>query len=170
MKKVEDGLYVSVDYTATLKNGRVLDSTMGYLPMEIKMGADNLVGPLKEALVGMALNEKKVVQLSMEEAYGAHDEDAVYTYLRSEIPDGVEPKIDDIFTLKDSEGKEIPARFIHVDDEKVVIDLNHPLAGEVLTVDLEVVNISETPTQGPSDPAAGKNTILRTPDKGSGWH
>ena len=170
MKKVEDGLYVSVDYTATLKNGRVLDSTMGYLPMEIKMGAENLVGPLKEALVGMSLNEKKVVELSMVAAYGERDEEAVYTYLRNEIPEGVEPKVDEIFTLKDSEGNEIPARFTHVDDKKVIVDLNHPLAGEMLMVDLEVVNISETPTQGPSDPAAGKNTILLSPNQGPGWH
>lgn len=170
MKKVEDGLYVSVDYTATLKNGRVLDSTMGYLPMEIKMGEDNLVGPLKEALEGMGLNEKKVVELSMEGAYGIRDEEAVYTYMRNEIPEGVEPKVDDIFTLKDGDGNETPARFTHVDDEKVIVDLNHPLAGEVLTVDLEVVNISETPSLGPADPAAGKNTILLSPEQGPGWH
>jgi peptidylprolyl isomerase len=150
MEKVENGLFVSVDYTLKLENGEVVDTTLGHLPMEIKAGEGKLLKRFEEALLGMSLNEAKTITLSPVEGYGEKDPDAIHSFTKEEIPEGFNPEAGQIFTLKAPDGREVPARVVHVDGEKVILDLNHPLAGENLIFDIQVVNISATPTQAPT--------------------
>jgi peptidylprolyl isomerase len=147
MNKVSDGLYVSVDYKGTLQDGQVFDSSEGRAPLEIQMGAGQLIAGFEKALLGMALNEKKTFTLSPQEAYGDVDEDRKHTFARSDIPAEMDPQVEQTVGLTTQDGQQIPARIIAVDEEGVTVDLNHPLAGQSLTFDIEVVGISEAPTQ-----------------------
>ena len=151
MKKVEKDLFVSVDYTLKLENGDIIDTTLGHLPMEIKAGEGKFLQRFEDALLGMAINESKTITLSPSEGYGEKNPDAIHTFTKDEIPEGFAPEEGFVFTLNAPDGGEIPARVIHVDDEKIILDLNHPLAGENLIFDIQVVNISETSTQAPAD-------------------
>ena len=98
-------------------------------------------------MMGKSLNEKKEFTLNPEEAYGLRDENQVHAFPRSELPAGVVPKVGDNMILSTPEGRQIPARLIKMDDGNLTFDLNHPLAGESLTFAIEVVGISDTPTQ-----------------------
>jgi peptidylprolyl isomerase len=149
MKNVENGHFVSVDYTGTLANGEVFDSSRGRRPLEVEMGAGQMIKGFEAALMGMALNEKKVFTLSPEEAYGAHNPELTYTFERSDLPAEAEPKVGDTVSLSTQDGRQIPARIAQADEQEVVVDLNHPLAGQSLTFDIEVVGINETRTQAP---------------------
>lgn len=151
MKTVKDGLFVSIDYTARLENGDILNTTLGHLPLEVKIGAGNLTKSFEDALLGMKLNDARTITLSPEDAYGERDEEAVYAYSKTEIPPEVKPEVDQIFTVSAPDGRKIPARITRVDADEVVVDLNHPLAGKTLIYDIQIVNISETPTQAPSE-------------------
>ena len=147
MDKVSDGLYVSVDYKGTLQDGQVFDSSEGRAPLEVQMGAGQLIEGFEKALMGMALNEKKTFTLSPEEAYGKVDENRKHTFSLNEVPAEMNPQVGQTVGLTTQDGRQVPAQIIAVDDKGVTVDLNHPLAGQSLTFEIEVVDISDTPTQ-----------------------
>jgi peptidylprolyl isomerase len=149
MKKVEDGMYVSVNYTGTLANGDTFDSSEGRPPLEFKTGAGQMIKGFEAAVMGMSLNEKKVFTLDAEEAYGQRDENRTHDFPRAQIPPEITPEIGQTLALTSPEGQNIPARIVAMDDDTVTFDLNHPLAGQSLTFEIEVVGISDTPTQQP---------------------
>ncbi|MGD9107539.1 MAG: peptidylprolyl isomerase [Desulfobacterales bacterium] len=155
MEKVENGIFVSVEYKGILENGQVFDTSHGRQPLEIQMGAGHLIKGFESELMGMALNEKKVFTLAPEDAYGQRDENQTHSFSRSEVPSGMNPKVGMTIGLTTPEGHQVPARIVHLDDEKLTLDLNHPLAGESLTFEIEVVGISSTPTQTPMSCGAG---------------
>jgi peptidylprolyl isomerase len=147
MDKVSDGVYVSVDYKGTLQDGQVFDTSEGRPPLEVQMGAGQLIKGFENALMGMVLNEKKTFTLPPEEAYGQVDEERKHTFSPGDVPDGMNPQVGQTVGLTTQDGRQMPARIVAVDDAGVTVDLNHPLAGEALTFEIEVVGISATPTQ-----------------------
>ncbi len=147
MQKVENGLFVSVAYTGTLDNGEVFDTSEGRHPLEFQIGSGQLIKGFEDAVIGLSLNDKKEFTLQPDEAYGQRDDERVHDFPRTELPTGVDPKVGDTVSFSTPEGQQIPARLIKMDDVNLTFDLNHPLAGESLTFAVEVVGISETPTQ-----------------------
>jgi peptidylprolyl isomerase len=109
-----------------------------------------MIKGFEAAVMGMSLDEKKMFTLSPEEAYGERDESRIHEFPRAEIPPEITPELGQTLALTSPEGHHIPARVAAVDDEKVTFDLNHPLAGQSLTFEVEVVGISDTPTQQPA--------------------
>jgi len=141
MKIIEKDDVVQVHYTGTLADGEVFDSSQGREPLEITMGQGQLISGFEDALMGMAVNEKKTFTLEPEQAYGQRDESAVRDYPRAQIPPEIDVQIGQILGLSSSQGQQIPAKVVELDEEKVTLDLNHPLAGESLTFEIEVVGI-----------------------------
>lgn len=151
MEKVESGKYVCVDYEGRLDNGEVFDSSQDSQPLELKMGSGQIIKGFEENLIGMGLREKKVFTLSPEDAYGVRDENQLHTFSREEVPAEMKPEVGEMIGLQTPDGQQIPATIAEANDEKIVVDLNHPLAGKALTFEVEVVGISDTPTQEPRD-------------------
>jgi peptidylprolyl isomerase len=147
LETVENGKFISVEYTGTLDNGRVFDSSKGHQPLEIQMGAGQLIRGFEAQLMGMALNEKKVFTIASEDAYGSRNDDLVQSVPRSHVPPEMDLQIGMVVGLSTPDGRQMPARVVNLDDEQVTMDLNHPLAGESLTFEIEVVGISSVPTQ-----------------------
>ena len=151
MKKVENGIFVSVDYKGTLQNGEVFDTSSGRQPLEVQIGAGKVIKGFEEALLGMSLNEKKSFTIEPEDAYGQRDESLKRVFARAEVPPEIDLQVGQIVGVRSQEGQQIPASIVQVDDENVTADMNHPLAGEVLHFEIEVVGISSTPTQDPDE-------------------
>jgi peptidylprolyl isomerase len=149
METVQDGLFISVAYKGTLANGDIFDSSEGRQPLEIQMGAGQLIKGFEAALAGMSLNEKKTFTLSPDEAYGHRNDEMMHTFSREEIPPEMNPEAGQTIVLTTPDNQQIPAQITEANEEKVVVDLNHPLAGESLTFAIEIVGISETQTQQP---------------------
>ena len=147
MEKVENGLYVSVDYKGTLQNGEVFDSSQGGQPLEVQMGVGQLIEGFERELMGMSLSDKKKFTLDPEDAYGQRDDSLTREFARDDFPPEMEPQVGMTIALQTPEGRQMPAQITHLDDEKLTVDLNHPLAGESLTFEIEVVGISHTATQ-----------------------
>jgi peptidylprolyl isomerase len=147
LEKVENGHYISVEYTGTLGNGQVFDSSEGRQPLEVHMGAGQMIKGFEAQLMGMTLNEKKEFTIAPEDAYGLRNADLMQSIPRSEVPPEMDVEVGMVVGLVSPEGNQVPARIVHMDDEKLTMDFNHPLAGESLTFAIEVVGISNTPTQ-----------------------
>jgi peptidylprolyl isomerase len=147
LEKVENGTYISVEYTGTLGNGEMFDSSNGRQPLEVLMGAGQVIKGFETQLMGMALNEKKVFTLSAEDAYGPKNSELMQSVPRSEVPPEMDVQVGMTVGFITPDGHQVPARVIQIDDEQMILDLNHPLAGEALTFEIEVVGISSTPTQ-----------------------
>ncbi|MGD2097883.1 MAG: peptidylprolyl isomerase [Desulfobacterales bacterium] len=155
MAKVENGDFVSVHYKGTLQSGEVFDTSEGRHPMEVEMGAGQVITGFEKALLGMAVNEKKVFTLDPEEAYGHRDESLAHSFARSEVPAEMDVEVGQTVALSSPEGRQVPAQIVEADDQKIVVDLNHPLAGKTLTFDIEIVGINDSPTQQPAGCGTG---------------
>jgi len=151
MEKIENGIFVSVDYKGTLRNGEVFDTSSGRQPLEVQIGAGNVIKGFEEELLGMSLNEKKSFTIEPEDAYGQRDESLKRVFARAEVSPEIDLQVGQIVGIRSQEGQHIPASIVQVDDENVTADMNHPLAGEVLHFEIEVVGISSTPTQDPDE-------------------
>jgi peptidylprolyl isomerase len=147
MEKVKAGLFVSVHYTGKLQNGEVFDTSEGRHPLEVEMGEGQIISGFEKALMGMSLNQKKIFTLDPEDAYGQRDESLTHSVPRADVPPEIDPAVGQSVALASQKGQQVPAMITEVDDQKVVLDLNHPLAGKTLTFDIEIVGISATPTQ-----------------------
>ena len=130
MKKVENGMFVSVDYKGTLKNGDVFDSSHRRQPLEAKMGEGHLISGFENELIGMSLHEKKTFTLEPEEAYGQRNENLRQNFPRADVPPEMDPQVGLTVSLYSQEGKQISAQIVYLDGEKVTVDMNHPLAGK----------------------------------------
>jgi peptidylprolyl isomerase len=155
VKTIETGHFVKVCYTAKLEDGEVVDHTDKCNPIEIEVGAGNLIKGFEDALLGMELNEKKTFTLPPEEAYGMRDEELEQTFPRSELPADFQPGIGEVVVLENQEGGQTLATVKHSEAESLVVDLNHPLAGKTLTFEIEVAEINDQPSPAHSTCGSG---------------
>ena len=146
MRKVEEGNYVKVHYTGKYADGEVFDSSTDCQPIEVQMGGHSVIAGFEDALLGMTLNEKKTFTLEAAEAYGEREEGLEQTFNRSDFPPEFEAEVGQIIILQDPEQGQYPAVVKNIEDGRIVLDLNHPLAGRDLTFDVEIVEISDQPT------------------------
>jgi FKBP-type peptidyl-prolyl cis-trans isomerase SlyD len=140
---VQDGLVVSIHYTLTLDDGEVVDESTADDPLLYLHGADNIIPGLEKALTGMAVNDSKRVTVSPEDGYGEYDEEAVEALPRNLFPDDMELEPGIVLGLRDEDGNVFDAVVVEELEEEVVLDFNHPLAGENLHFDVKVVSIRQ---------------------------
>jgi peptidylprolyl isomerase len=110
-------------------------------PMEIEVGGEAFFPQVEEALVGMAAGDKKIITVKSDDAFGAYDAEQVSAVPRDQFPDDIDPQIGDNFELVNDEGDGMVVTVIDVNDSEVTLDANHPLAGENLIFDVELVEI-----------------------------
>jgi peptidylprolyl isomerase len=147
MSKVQDGNFVQVHYTGTLENGDVFDTSKDRGPLEFQMGSGQIIPGFEQHVRGMAVNETKSFSLPPEQAYGQRDEGLLREFPRSQTPEGFDPQVGQTVALMTEQGQQIPATVTEATSEKVVVDLNHPLAGKTLKFEVTVEGFSDEPTQ-----------------------
>jgi len=138
---VKKGDKVKVDYTGTLEDGTVFDTSEGKHPLEFEVGSGQLIKGFDNAVEGMEKGQEKEITLKPAESYGDVNPALVKKVPRSQLPEGQEPKPGMPLFLKTPDGKQFPAKINEVTDQEVTIDLNHPLAGKTLTFKIKLVEI-----------------------------
>lgn len=140
---IADKRVVSIHYTLTNEDGQTLDTSTGRAPLTYLHGARNIIPGLETALAGKDVGDQLQVTVPPEEAYGEFDEELVQT-VPHEAFDGVEDvKPGMQFEARSPEGGAQVVVVKEVGDEGVVIDGNHPLAGQVLHFDVTVEEVRE---------------------------
>ena len=133
---VQSGDNVSVKYTGTLDDGEVFDSNVDRPgTLDFTVGAGQMIAGFDAAVVGMAVGDTKTVRLEPADAYGEYDDTLLLEIPRANVPEGVTAGQQ----LRDSLGRTVVV--LEVRDDVVVIDQNHPLAGQALTFEIEMVGI-----------------------------
>jgi peptidylprolyl isomerase len=139
---VKYGDTVKLEYIGTLDNGETFDTSLGEEPLAFTLGEGEMVPAFETAILGMKVGEYKTFTIPAEEAYGPYYEDLVLEVPRSMIPSDVVPKVGVQLKQVQEDGTEIIATITRVTEETVTLDANHPLAGEDLTFEVELLDIS----------------------------
>jgi FKBP-type peptidyl-prolyl cis-trans isomerase SlyD len=137
--KIKDGVVVSLNYTLRLDDGEVIDSSEGDAPLEYLHGYGQLIPGLEKALVGLTIGDRKKVVVPAAEAYGDVDMEAFEIVPRSMFPDDLELEEGLELSLRDVETDEpFDASIAEIRENEVMLDFNHPLAGETLHFEVHV--------------------------------
>lgn len=170
MSRVKAGDRVKIEFTGRLDDGTVIDSTRPQEcdseecgpecgcgpeecddsecgcggeagPMELTIGAGDFFCQIEEALIGMAPGETKTVTIPAAEAFGEYDDEQVFVVERSDMPADLNPEVGAELVLTNDDDESMEVVVVATDEKTVTFDANHPLAGEDLIFDIELVEI-----------------------------
>jgi peptidylprolyl isomerase len=131
---------VRVHYRGTLSDGSEFDSSEGREPLEFVIGAGNVIPGFDAAVVGLAPGEKVTVTIPAADAYGEPSPEGLQPFPLSAFPSP--PEVGWAVELGGPNGERIPATIHEINGDEVILDFNHPLAGQDLTFDIELVEIA----------------------------
>ncbi|MDR3073873.1 MAG: peptidylprolyl isomerase [Deltaproteobacteria bacterium] len=132
---------ILVHYTGALNDGSVFDSSRDRAPLEAALGENMLIPGFENALIGMEIGGKKTVVIPPADAYGERLDTLIFSLPRADVPGHIRPEPGVMVNLTMENGEEFEALITEVSDTEITVDANHPLAGETLTFDLELVDI-----------------------------
>lgn len=141
MSQVSSGDVVRIHYTGTLPDGTQFDSSSGREPLEFKVGSGQIIPGLDRQIEGMTVGQSQTLTIPANEAYGPRDENGVQTVSRTALPADMEVAVGTNLQAKTQDGSQVALTVIDLTDEEVTVDSNHPLAGQDLIFDVEVVEI-----------------------------
>lgn len=141
MQQVQKGDKVRVHYHGTLSDGSTFDSSEGREPLEFQVGSGQVIKGFDDAVMDMKAGDKKTVNIPVDEAYGARSEEMMIPYPISDFPADMQPEIGLELHMSDQSGNHFPVVIAAVNGDTVILDANHPLAGQDLTFEIELVSI-----------------------------
>lgn len=141
MQPAKKGDKVKVHYHGKLTNGNTFDSSEGREPLEFEIGGGMVIAGFDDGVTGMIIGEKKTINIPADQAYGPKQEEMVMEFPKDRFPSDMVPEVGMQLNMSNGSGQNFPVVIIELKDEIVVLDANHPLAGEELVFDLELVEI-----------------------------
>jgi len=165
MAQAKKGDRVRIDYTGKLADGTVVDSTIEGQecttddcdtaehdagdcgcgcesgPMTLTVGEEEFFPQIDEVLVGMTPGGKKQVVIPAADAFGEYDKDKVFTVPRGDLPADLDAAVGDELVLANEDDEEMGVTVVEMSAAEITFDANHPLAGEDLTYEVELLEI-----------------------------
>lgn len=141
MAKVEPDSKIKLHFTVKLEDGETVDTSRDRSPMELTLGGDNFFGAVEAEMVGKSAGDKLEVKLTPEQAFGPHHHELVMEVDKGGLPKDIEPVIGMQLGADTPDGQTIKLTVTSIEDDKVTLDANHPLAGESLLVEVEIVEV-----------------------------
>lgn len=138
---IQEGTTVRVHYRGTLDDGSEFDSSVGRDPLEFTIGAGQVISGFEVAVSELEVAETTTVVIPPAEAYGEHVPEAVQNVPMESFAE--EPPIGAMVELMAPDGRRLAATVADVSTDTVTLDFNHPLAGQALTFELELISASE---------------------------
>ncbi len=143
MSQAKKGDTIKVHYTGRLEDGSIFDSSKDREPLEVTLGAGSVIPGFDKGLTGMAIGDTKTVNIPADEAYGQIREDMIAEVGKDDFPPDIKPKVGLELELTQEDNNIINVTISKIEDDKITIDANHPLAGKELIFDLEMIEIKE---------------------------
>ncbi|MFD1254925.1 FKBP-type 16 kDa peptidyl-prolyl cis-trans isomerase [Devosia equisanguinis] len=141
MTAAKMGDVVRINYTGRLTDGTQFDSSAGRAPLEFRIGERQVIKGLEAQVAGMAPGDSQTVTIPCDQAYGQHRPEAVQTLDRAKLPSGLDVRVGTQLQARTSDGGMMPITVVGLDDTSVKVDANHPLAGQDLVFDVELIDI-----------------------------
>lgn len=139
--KVQDNHTIRVHYTGTLTDGTMFDSSEGREPLEFTVGAGQVIPGFDNAVREMTVGTSKEFLIPCDEAYGQRDERLIQKVERNLLPADLKPEVGMMLSSTLPNGEQIPVKVSEVEEAHIMIDANHPLAGQDLNFKIELVEI-----------------------------
>ncbi|MFN2309890.1 MAG: peptidylprolyl isomerase [Gammaproteobacteria bacterium] len=143
--QIQPGSRVRLHLSLTLSNGTVAESSFDGAPLELVIGDGSLVHGLELALYGLRAGQRQTLTLHPEQAYGAHDPEALGWLPRAQFPAGMVLQPGALVGFTGPQGEEVAALVTAVEADRVQIDFNHPLAGKPLVFEVEILAVAPPP-------------------------
>ena len=140
MKTAKNGDKVKVEYTLTLDDGQVVDTSKGRGPLEFTLGEGHVIKGFNDAIVGMKVNEEKNVKIQPMDAYGESKPQMKMKLPRQNLSKEQTPQVGMIIGMTMQDGRKAMGKIFEVTEEYLGIDLNHPLAGQVLNFQIKLIS------------------------------
>jgi FKBP-type peptidyl-prolyl cis-trans isomerase 2 len=147
MQHVKTGDKVKVHYHGRLTDGTTFDSSDGREPLEFEVGSGMVIKGFDEGLIGMGVGDKKTIDIPVDDAYGNRDPNMLMEFPADRFPDDMKPEVGMQLTMTNEGGQNFPVVIAEIKGDTVLLDGNHPLAGEPLIFDLELVEIVAPPSR-----------------------
>ena len=141
MSQTKDGDKVKVHYTVRLEDGNAVFTSKEREPAEFQIGSEGFLPRIEKGVIGMEIGETKTFEIPPEEAYGARLEDLVMNIKTSDFPQDITPVVGQRFKLTLPDGNQINVTILEMHEDNITLDANHPLAGETLLFDIELIEI-----------------------------
>ena len=141
MIQTKRGDTVKIHYTGSFEDGTEFATSMNDEPLEFTIGEGQVIPGLEQAVTGMSPGEAKTAQIMADQAYGPYQKSKVVEVNRNRFPPQFELQIGTVLGTRKAGGQKIRRIVTTVSETSVTLDANHPLAGEDLTFDLELIEI-----------------------------
>lgn len=138
---MKEGDKVFIKYVARLADGSIIDASRAQEPLGFIIGGGGVVKGLEEKIKDMKVGEKRTIEVPPESAYGQRRQSLVLEMDRSRFPGEIRPAVEQEVQLRTSDGAVLSGRVVHVDEDRVTVDANHPLAGKTLIFNVELVAV-----------------------------
>jgi FKBP-type peptidyl-prolyl cis-trans isomerase 2 len=135
------GQKVLVHYRGTLADGTEFDSSEGREPLEFTVGSGQVIQGFDNAVAELGVGEKTTVTIAACDAYGERVDEAMQEVPLEAFPEP--PEVGWVVEVASAEGQRMAATVADIGTESAVLDFNHPLAGQDLTFEIELVKIVE---------------------------
>ena len=142
MSKAKNGDTVKIHYMGKLEDGKVFDNSKERQPFEFIVGSGEVMPGIEKGVIGMEPGDTKTIEIPPQEAFGQRREELVIEIAKSELPDHTTPTKGQRLRMRQPDGGHIDLIIIDVNEERITLDANHPLAGHTLFFDLELVEIA----------------------------
>jgi peptidylprolyl isomerase len=142
MSIAKNGDNVTVHYTGKLTTGEQFDSSAGRDPLGFTVGAGQMIKGFDAAVPGMAIGDKKTITIVAAEAYGETNPEAIIQFPKTNVPADMVLEPGMPLTLTDQNGHPVQVVVVEVQEDVIVLDANHELAGKDLVFDIELVSIN----------------------------
>ena len=141
MQQAQKGDTVKVHYHGKLISGETFDTSSGRDPLEFEIGSGSVIKGFDEGVKGMAVGQKKTINIPVDDAYGPRSDDMLIEFPKDRFPQNVEIEEGMQLMMSNGSGQNIPVTVSEIKETSVILDANHPLAGEDLIFDIELVEI-----------------------------
>ncbi len=141
MAEAKTGDRVQVHYTGRLDDESQFDSSVGGEPLEFTIGEGELIPGFEEAVTGMSPGDSAGTRIEAAEAYGERRDDLLFAVEREALPAELEPEVGQQLRMQTSDGHELIVTVSELEEAHVTLDGNHPLAGEALNFEIELLRI-----------------------------
>ncbi|MCB0732121.1 MAG: FKBP-type peptidyl-prolyl cis-trans isomerase [Ignavibacteriae bacterium] len=140
-KHARVGDLVTLKFKGKLEDGTLFDQSKENEPLKFKIGSGEVIQGIDEAVVGMKINQDKVIHISSDKAYGAIEKELVIEISKDEIPTDMEIELNQEIQIPNGDGDSINVRITKITNNTIELDGNHPLAGKNLIFELKLLDI-----------------------------
>jgi len=142
MAQAKRGDTVKIHYTGRLEDATTFETSAEHAPLQFTLGEGKMIPGFERAVIGMSPGESKTAKVPADEAYGPYRKELTIEVGRDKIPPNLKAEVGHPLRIRLADGKTTVVKVTEVSESTITLDGNHPLAGEDLTFDIQLIEIS----------------------------